>query len=246
MTEETYVMTQAGSPFQSGFNQPGHLRDHLCRSFLMICIKILAISILIQISIADASAEWIIMSWRTFQVKKELIMQPRQEKVIKQGKTETGKSSKVYNAGAQRLREALWNEYDGQSFYVSGLSARIWGNYLRRTDISPVCLKRGIQDETLFGPDLFRDMMTRDNLQINPLSGGAPAKIKEEGAAHYIRLSFFNHDMKDLSRDIPERHAGRYSSWEALLFPSSGASSQPGLETMGKIFEPKIDLGIEF
>ncbi len=265
-------MTQTGIPFESGFNQHAHLRDGVCRSFLKTCIKILAISILIQMPLADACSEWEIMPWRPFQIKKELVMQPREGKVvkhgkavpgkslkvkkklvmqyrngkvIKRGKAVTGKPSNVLDVGTQRLQGAqqIWS--DVQSFYVSELSARFWGSYLRRAGVSPVLLKSGMQAETLFWPDLFRDAMTQDNLLIST-SGRAPATIKEGGGAQYIRLSFFNRDMKYLNRDAPERHASRYSPWETLLSSSSGERNQSVLETMGKIFEPKVDLEIEF
>jgi hypothetical protein len=208
-------------------------------------MKILAICILIQMPLADACSEWKIMPWRPFQVKMELVMQPRKGKVIKRGKAVPGKSSKVRDVGTQRLQEARRNWSDVQSFYVSELSARVWGSYIRRAGVSPMLLKNGMQAETFLLSDFFRDTMTRDNLLISP-SGRAPATIKEEGGAHYIRLSFFYSDMKYLNRDAPERHASRYSPWEKLISPSSGERNQSVLETMGKIFEPKVDLGIEF
>ena len=182
---------------------------------------------------------------KSLKVKKELVMQSRGGKVIKRGKAVTRKSSKVRDVGTQRLQETQRNWSDVQSFYVSELSARVWGSYLRRAGVSPVLLKSGMQAETLFWPDLFRDTMPRDNLLISP-SGRAPETIKEEGDARYIRLSFFNRDMKYLNRDAPERRASRYSPWETLLSPSSGEPNQSVLDKMGKIFEPKVDLGIEF
>lgn len=233
---------------------------------------IVAIGFLVQMPLKDACSEWNIIPWHPFQVKKELILQPRKGKAIqrgkattgkslkvkkalvmpsrrakvsKRGKTVAGKSSKVWHVGTQRLQEARRNWSDVQSFYVSELSARIWGRYLRRAGLSPVLLKSGMQAETLLWPDLFKETMNRDNLLISP-SGRVPTTIKDEGGAHYIRLTFFNHDMKYLNRDAPERHASRHSSWETLLSPSSGESNQSVLEKMGKIFEPKVDLEIEF
>jgi hypothetical protein len=238
-------MTQAGIPFQSDFNQLSHLRDSLCRSFLKICIKIVAISILIRIPSADACSEWKIMTWRPFQIKKELVMQPEKGKVSKRGKAVTGKSLKVWDVGTKRLQGDQRRWPDVQTFYVSELPMRVWGSYLRRAGVSPVLLKSGMQADTLFRPELSRDMMTRENLLIGS-SDRAPATIKEEGGAHYIRLSFFSRDMQYLNRDAAERHASRYSPWETLLSPSSGDRNQSMLETMGKIFEPKFDLGIEF
>ncbi|PKN05744.1 MAG: hypothetical protein CVU74_00175 [Deltaproteobacteria bacterium HGW-Deltaproteobacteria-9] len=238
-------MTQAGISFQSDFNQRDHLRDSLCRSFLKICIKVSAVVILIQMPLADACSEWKIMPWRPFQVKKELVMQPRKGKVIKRGKAVTGKSSNVQDVGAQRLQGAQQIWPDAQSFYVSELSAQVWGGYLRRAGVFPALPKSGMQAETLFISDLFRDTMARDNLLMSP-SGRAPATTRGKGGAHYIRFYFFNHDMKDLNRDAPERRASGDSLWETFLSPLSGERNQSVLETMGKIFEPKVDLGIEF
>ena len=172
-------------------------------------------------------------------------MQPEKGKVSKRGKAVTGKTSKVRDVGAPQLQGTQRSRYDAQIFYVSELPVRVWGSYLRDAGVSPVFLKSGMQAETLFWPELFMDTMTREHLLIGS-SDRAPATIKEKGGAHYIRLSFSSRDMQYLNRDAAERHASRYSSWEMLLSPSSGDRNQSMLETMGKIFEPKIDLGIAF
>ncbi|MFH1080082.1 MAG: hypothetical protein V1766_07445 [Pseudomonadota bacterium] len=208
-------------------------------------MKILAISILIQMPLADACSELIIRTWQPFQIKQELVLQFRKCRVIKRGKAVTCKSSKVRDVGTSRLQEAQRNGTDVQSLYGSELSACVWGGCLRRTGASPALLKSGMQVETLLRSDSFRNTMVRDDLPMNP-SGGAPATIKEEYGTHYIRLYLFKHDMKDLNRDAAERHASGDSLWETFLSLSSGKRNQSVLETMGKIFEPKVDFGIEF
>jgi hypothetical protein len=106
-------------------------------------------------------------------------------------------------------------------------------------------LQSGMPDKALFLSDIFRNVPGQDNY-LNRLPDEAPAAVKENGSARYFRLSFFGHDMQYLNRGVAERDASRYSSWEMLLFQPSNMRNQPFLETIGRIFEPRIDLGIAF
>jgi len=236
---------QAYIASQRGFNMPDHLWGGACRSFLNIFLKIVAAGILILMPSADAGAEWKIMTWRPFPVKNEFVAQPGKGKVVMLRKALAGRSSDRGDAGAKRLQGNQQSWPDAQSFYVSELPARIWGSYLRRAGVYQVLVKSNMQAESLFVPELFRDTTTRDNLMAG-FSDRTPATIREAGGAHYIRWSFFSREMQHLYRGSAERQASRNSPWETLLFPSSGERNQSVLETMGKIFEPKIDLGIEF
>jgi hypothetical protein len=70
--------------------------------------------------------------------------------------------------------------------------------------------------------------------------------MNETAHANYFRFSFFSQDMKYINRDVAGRDPGRTSGLEKVLIPSSGLGNQAALETMGRIFEPRLDLGIEF
>ena len=56
-----------------------------------------------------------------------------------------------------------------------------------------------------------------------------------------VRFSLFNRDMQYINKDIPERDRNRFTSWDIYQ-----SSSSHGLEALGKVFEPKVELGIEF
>jgi hypothetical protein len=202
----------------------------------------------IQMTPADAFAEWQVTPWQPFQIRKALVLKPNKSKTDKHGKAVTGHPVKlrdpldVRTLQVQRF-EQIWP--DVQSSYLSELSAQLWGGYLWRAGTFWALPKSGRQGEALFLSDIFRDAVSRDNL-LPHLPEVSRAAIKENGSARYFRVSFFNRDMQYLNINISGRDAGRNSSWEKLLFQSSDMRNQPVLETIVRIFEPRVDLGIEF
>ncbi|MBA4395987.1 MAG: hypothetical protein C0394_01155 [Syntrophus sp. (in: bacteria)] len=243
-------MTQAEIPLQTGFNQSGHLRDSLCRSFLNICIKTVAISILIQMSATDACSEWKIMTWQPFQVRTELMPQAGKGKAVRRGKTAPSKSLKIQGSydidiGTENLQRSLQAWPDAQSRYISELPARVWRGYLWNPRPDRTLPQTGLPGETLFSSEIFRNVPGRDNL-LNLFPDNEPSAVKENGSARPFRLSFFSRDMQYLNRDVAGRDASRYSSWEMILLQPTGMRNQPAMETIGRIFEPRVDLKIEF
>jgi hypothetical protein len=241
-------VTQAEIDIQPGLNQRVHLRDGLYQSFLKTCTRMLAIGILIQMTSADAFAEWKVTQWQPFQIRKALVLKPSKGKTAKRGKTVTDHPVKLRDPVDVRIRhvqrfEQIWP--DVQSSYLSELSAQLWGGYLWRAGTFLTLPQSGMQGEALFLSDIFRDAISQDNL-LPHLSEGAPAAIKENSSMRYFRVSFFNRDIQYRDRNISGRDTGRNSSWEKFLFQSTDMRNQPVMETIGKIFEPRVDLGIEF
>jgi hypothetical protein len=241
-------VTQAENDIQPGLNQRAHLRDGSCRSFLKTCTRMLAIGILIQMTSADVFAEWKVTQWQPFQIRKALVLKPGKSKSAKRGKSVTDHPVKLrdpFDVSTRHVQgfEQSWS--DVQSSYLSELSVQIRSGYLWRAGTFLELPQSGMQGEALFLSDIFRDAISQDNL-LPHLSERTPAAINENGSARYFRVSFFNRDMQYLGRNISKRDAGRNSSWEKLLFQPTDMRNQPVLETIGKIFEPRVDLGIEF
>lgn len=208
----------------------------------------LAIGILIQMTSADTFAEWKVTQWQPFQIRKALVLKPSKSEAAKRGKAVTDHPVKLRDPVDVRTRhvqrfEQLWP--DVQSSYLSELSAQLWGGYLWRAGTFLALPQSGMQGGALFLSDIFRNAPGQDNL-LNRLPDEVPTAVKENGSARYFRLSFFSRDMQYLNRGVAERDASRYSSWEMLLFQSSNMRNKPFLETIGRIFEPRIDLWIEF
>jgi hypothetical protein len=208
----------------------------------------IVIGLLIQIFPPDVSAEWKIVQWQPFQIRKALMLKPDKSESAKRRKSVTDHSVKIRDPFDVRTRhvqrfEQIWP--DGQSSYLSELSAQIWGGYLWRAGAFLALPQSIIQGEALFLSDIFREAISQDNL-LPHLSERTPPAVKENGSARYFRVSFFNRDMQYFDRNISGRDAGRNSSWEKLLFQPTDMRNQPGLEMIGKIFEPRIDLEIEF
>jgi hypothetical protein len=241
-------MSQTGIRIQVGLEQRVLLRHGLCRSIPKACLKMLAISLLIRILSADACAELKIMQWQPFQIRKELVSYSSKGKAVKRREAVTGQPAKIqsaYDASTHNLQRSLQVWPDAQNSHISELSVRAWSGYLRSSGHYMTLSQSGMPDKALFLSDIFRNVPGQDNY-LNRLPDEAPAAVKENGSARYFRLSFFGHDMQYLNRGVAERDASRYSSWEMLLFQPSNMRNQPFLETIGRIFEPRIDLGIAF
>ncbi len=240
-------MSYPGTRLQAGLNSR-HLRLGLCRTILKACPMMIFIGLLIQIFSPDVSAEWKIVQWQPFQIRKALMLKPSKSEFAKREKSVADHPVRlrdpfdVMTRHVQRF-ERIWP--DGQSSYLSELSAQFGGGYLWRTGTFLALPQSIMQGETLFQSDIFRDAISRDN-HLPHLSERSPAEIKGNGSARYFRISFFNRDMQYLGRNISASDTGRNSSWEKLLFQSTDMRNQPVLETIGKIFEPRVDLGIEF
>jgi hypothetical protein len=241
-------MSQTGVRIQADLEQRVHLRHGLCPSIPKVCLKMLAISLLIRILSADACAELKIMQWQPFQIRKELVSYPSKGKAVKLREAVTGQPAKLQSAddvSTHHLQRSLQVRPDAQGSHISELSARAWSGYLRGSGNYMTLSQSGMPVQALFLSDIFRNVPGQDNF-LNRLPDKAPAAVKDNGSARYFRLSFFSRDMQYLSRGVSERDASRYSSWEMLLFQPSNMRNQPFLETIGRIFEPRIDLGIAF
>jgi hypothetical protein len=210
------------------------------------CVKILAICILIQMPLADACSEWKMMQWKPFQTKTKLMLQPRKGKAVKLKATLPVQSANVQKPldliiEPVHLPDRIWP--DVQSTYLSGLAERRWSGCLRQAGMTTALPLVGLQAEKLFTSDISKNIMNQSDLFKNSVRKGMEMS-PEDSILRNIRFSLFNRDMQYINRDIPERDRGRYRAWDMYL--SSIFRNQPGLEALGKVFEPKLELGIEF
>jgi len=210
------------------------------------CVKFLAVFILIQMPLADACSEWKFLQWKPFQTKTKLVLQPRKGKTAKRKATVSVPSVKVQKPfdiiiKPARLPDQIWP--DVQSIYLSELAARLWSGYLRQAGIAAAFPPGGMQEEKLYISDISRDIISQPDLLKTPVYKSMEPTT-EASVPRNIRFSLFNRDMKYINKDIPERDRGRYSSWD--MYQSSISQSQSALEALGKVFAPKVELGIEF
>jgi hypothetical protein len=224
-------------------------------------IKLLAICILIQMPLADVRSEWNVLQWQPFQTKAKLVLKPAKRKAVR-GKAAGVKKSGSKAAGrapvlpapsekVQRpfdlaiepanLPDRIWP--DVQSLYYSQLAARVWHDYMWQAGIAVVLSPRGVQKRKLYGSDESRDALIQRDL-LGDSFHKTTEPPAEDSVLRNIRFSFFNRDMQYINRDIPERDRGRFSSWD--LYQSMISQSHSPLEAFGKVFEPKVELGIEF
>ena len=254
-------MTRARTHFQPWYHPFNDCRDRLRRSLSKGCIKILAIGILIQMPLADACSEWKVLQWQPFQPKANLMLQPRKGKAVKRP---TVKRQAVRRKAAKRqatlpvqsvkvqkpfeltiepvhLPDRIWP--DVRSSYLSALAARRWSGYQRQAGIAVVLPPSALYDENTIISDISRDIMNRRD-PLKNLADKSMEMSAETTALRNIRFSLFNRDMQYINKDIPERDRNRFTSWD--IYQSSSSHGQSALEALGKVFEPKVELGIEF
>lgn len=239
-------MSHSGTHLEAVINNRLH-RFGLCRTLLKACPGMIAISLLIQISPLDVSAEWKIMQWQPFQIRAELAPHAGKSKAVKRGKTVLRQTVKIKgdnDVGTENLQRSLQVWPGAQSHTISGLPGQTWRGYLWRSETFFALPQSGMQNNEIFSSDLFRNVPGQDDL-LNRLADGPPAAVTGNGSALYFRLSFFNRDMQYPNRNVAERDRSRHSASE-MLFRSSEMRSQPFPETIGRIFEPRFDLGIAF
>lgn len=225
--------------------------DRLCRSFMKGCAMILALGILIQTPLAEASSEWKVMQWQPFQTKTKLVLHPRKGKAAKRRTVQRKAALPVQSVKVHKpsdltiepvhLPNQIWP--DVQSLYLSALAARLWGSYLRQAGIRSALPPGDMGEEKLFISYISRDIMRQGNPLKNP-AHKLREMSPEDSGVRSIRLSFFNRDMQYINKDISERDRSRYSAWD--LYQSSLFNNHSALEALGKVFEPKVELGIEF
>jgi hypothetical protein len=225
------------------------------------CIKLLAICILIQMPLADLCSEWKVLQWQPFQTKTKLVLQPYKGKAAR-GKTVRGKAARgktvkrapilpVPSIKVQspfdfviepaHLQDRIWP--DVQAIYLSQLAERLWRSYLWQAGITTALPPRGLRDRKLYVSDVSRDILSRRDLLENPFHK-AMEPSAEDSVMRNVKFSLFNRDMQYINRDIPERDRSRFTSWD--VYQSSISQSHSPLEAIGKVFEPKVELGIEF
>jgi hypothetical protein len=230
------------------------------------CVKILAICILIQMPSADAFSEWKFLQWQPFQTKTKLVLQPLKSKTTR-GKAARGKATKSKTAGSKtakqeailavpsvkvqrpfefiiepvHLPDRIWP--DVQSIYLSRLAALLWRDYLWQAGIAATLPPRGIKDRKPYLSYVSKDILSRYDLLENPVHKAIEPST-EDSVLRNVRFSLFNRDMQYINRDIPERDRSRFSSWD--MYQSSISQGRSPFEAIGKVFEPKVELGIEF
>lgn len=212
---------------------------------------ILALGILIHMPLAEARSEWKVMQWQPFQIKTKLVLKPRKGKAAKRRTVQRKavlpvQSVKVHKPSDLTIKPVhlpnqIWP--DVQSPYLSDLAARLWGGYLRQAGITAALSPGDTGEKKLFISDISRDIMRQGNPFENPAHTSREMSPEDSGVRS-IRLSFFNRDMQYINRDVPERDRSRYSAWD--LYQSSLFNNHSALEALGKVFEPKVELGIEF
>jgi hypothetical protein len=197
---------------------------------------------------AEGYSDWKVMKWKPFEVKPRLILQPRKKKGVKAkpvlfSPLKRPTEAVVSDPAMITLPDQIWP--DIRSRYLSELSARVWSGYLLRAGISPAAPRSAIMPDTIFLSDVSRDILSRDDF-----AGRAPERINgaavEDSGKPNVKITFFNRDMLYINKDTHDRDMGRYSAWELLTSQPAGMHNQNMLDTLGKVFEPKVDLGIEF
>jgi hypothetical protein len=202
-----------------------------------------AFAFLIQVSAADAGSEGNILHWRPFQVNKEFALQPGTGKAAMQRKGVDTTFIKAQEP-PEIIDELLPGELlqDARSMHrLKRRSDPMLGGFPKHAEL----FTDFPQDFILMDPLTFKDAGGMDPWTPD-LSQGATGHMKDGTKKNILRFSFFNGDMRHPDRDFPAREQGRYSALERLLFSSSGMRDGAALETMGRIFEPRVDLGIEF
>jgi len=215
------------------------------KSLIQACAWI-AVGLLILTPATEACAGLKMMRWQSFQIKKELLPEARKGKSVERGKpvfNELVKKQAPVDPGSHRFLDP--SGPDARSVYLSRLSEQVWGRYLRHAQPITLFPYDGIPIDPLFFSGSIREAESRD-LPMFQLSAETSGAMNETAHANYFRFSFFSQDMKYINRDVAGRDPGRTSGLEKVLIPSSGLGNQAALETMGRIFEPRLDLGIEF
>lgn len=228
----------------AGFNH-GPQGDGVLKSLIQACAWI-AVGLLILTPATEACAGLKMMRWQPFQIKMKLLPEARKGKAVKGGKAvlnELVKKQAPVGPGSHRFLDP--SGPDARSVYLSRLSEQVWGRYLRHAQPMTLFPDDGIPIDPLFFSDRISQAESKDLLMFQ-LSAEASGAMKETAHANYFRLSFFSQDMKYINRDVAGRDPGRTSGLEKVLIPWSGLGNQAVLETMGRIFEPRVDLGIEF
>ena len=218
-------------------------REGWLRSSLMALKWISAFAFIIQVTAADAASEWNVPQWRPFQVNKEFALQPGTGKAAMQRKG-VDKTFIKAQAPPEVSDQLLPGELlqDARSMHrLKRRSDPMLGGFPKHVELSADFSQGFI----LLDPLTFKDAGGVDPWAPY-LSQGAIGHMKDGTKKNILRFSFFNEDMRHPDRDFPAREQGRYSALERLLFSSSGLRNGAALETMGRIFEPRVDLGIEF
>ena len=122
-----------------------------------------------------------------------------------------------------------------------------WRPFIVRADLAPVKSVR----TTIRPPALVFEKFTSDNQDpLHAVHGEGKGKERKWGEVQFgsfrLRISRFQ-DLQ-LKRDMA-RSSNTVSIWETIkLLPArlGDSSSRENLETMGRIFTPQLDLGIEF
>jgi len=214
----------------------------LCRLSLA-----LAMCVLIQIFSMDVCDGRTIFRWVPFQVKTELVLISDRSNVGRKTNV-PGPFVKVWPSVDIGMEPAdLINPLEPGIYNISPPATKtpFWiGNRLYE-HIFPVLPSDDIRNERIISSDIFRDIINREQLQSFP-SGNESATYKNGSSMHYFKLSLFNREWQYFNKDAPERDMSRYNMWEMLMSSPSNLRHQPFMETMGKVFEPKVDLQIEF
>jgi len=207
----------------------------------------LVLCLLIQTLSTDVYAGLKIIQWTPFQIKMELMLissksNNRQQVMI------SGPFVNVQPRADIRMEPAdlinpLHLGIDQIPFPT--MMSQPWLDDHLHEDILPTLSSSAIGNEGIFSSDIYRDNLYQGQLHAVP-SGSESAIFKNGSSMNYFKLSFFNRDMKYINRDASERDIGRYSKWEMLMSPTFDLRHQPFMETMGKVFEPKVELEIQF
>jgi hypothetical protein len=218
-----------------------------CRPHIAIGIIIL-LTLLWNLTVfADASANQRFMHWRPFKLKQKLLPKAYTSKKDKQNKW-NGKQPVVSQHPVDfREPQTAWSRQtvsEAQGVYMSKLSAPAWSRYFGEPGISALLAGGNGPDGGSIAQEMLKHSLKPDDPLPQPYEGTA-ATIKDNSLKPYLHVSFFKHDwLRQLSRDAPGREMSRYNAWEMLLTATSHHQSM--LDTVGRIFEPKIDLRVEF
>jgi hypothetical protein len=211
------------------------------------CPRLIVTAFVILIFMSDLPAAWANMQWQSFQIRAELAPYSGVSAADKRAGVVPCQASKMpdeNDVGADDLQTSLRESPEACNRHLSPFPGQIRAVYFRRPGAFFALPQIGMHGDAFLLSDLFRDALGQED-RLYRLADEVPGAVTENGSAFYFRLSFFNRDMQSPERPVTERDTGALSTWEMLLQPS-GMRGRPLPETIGRIFEPRIDLGIAF
>lgn len=239
-------MTKEKNNSVSGKNWQGCCDIWLSHSGFAMSVAVLFICVVIMIcaSNATATAAAGFNQWQPFQVKQKLLLKQQKGSDKKAKGNLRADVKNNPQRDAETIRRQLPISPDLLSVYLADLPKKIWGSYRHCQQTSQFLHTWKIHSRKFVSADIVADARGRDDLLFQWADKEASSL---KASLPYVRLSFFNREMStQLGRYVLDHNSGRYDFGDMLLSLPSALRHQSLLEIMGRAFEPKVDLAVEF